>query len=167
MRATMDGCGRRSRRTRQRGPTRAPKRRATGRGKSFKTFSRKTSRAPKQRATRFANLQYPSSGNCRSPRRCASQRASARPQIAIQEIAKWMGEVTVGPIIYVVPRHKLGREIEAQFRRSRRQRQGVPRSQRHRPGKSGEEDVPKPGRRRAGDEVPRGHSHDLLQEARR
>jgi hypothetical protein len=69
-----------ARRTRQRGPTRAPKRRATGRGKLFKTFSRKTSRAPKQRATRFANLQYPPSGNCRSPRRCASQRASARPR---------------------------------------------------------------------------------------
>jgi hypothetical protein len=38
--------------------------------------------------------------------------------IAIQEIAKWMREVRVGPIIYVVPRHKLGQEIEAQFRAS-------------------------------------------------
>ena len=38
-----------------------------------------------------------------------------KTKIAIQEIAKWMGEVTVGPIIYAVPRHKLGREIEAQF----------------------------------------------------
>jgi hypothetical protein len=38
-----------------------------------------------------------------------------KTKIAIQEIAKWMGEVTVGPIIYAVPRHKLGREIERQF----------------------------------------------------
>ena len=38
-----------------------------------------------------------------------------KTKIAIQEIARWMGEVTVGPIIYAVPRHKLGREIEAQF----------------------------------------------------
>jgi hypothetical protein len=38
-----------------------------------------------------------------------------KTKIAIQEIARWMGEVTVGPIIYAVPRHKLGHEIEAQF----------------------------------------------------
>ena len=41
-----------------------------------------------------------------------------KTKIAIHEIARWMREVTVGPIIYVVPRHKLGQEIEAQFRAS-------------------------------------------------
>ena len=46
----------------------------------IQNFLEDASRAPKQRATRFANLQYPSSGNCRSPRPCASQRASARPR---------------------------------------------------------------------------------------
>jgi putative DNA primase/helicase len=38
-----------------------------------------------------------------------------KTQIAVQEIARWIHEVKVGPIIYAVPRHKLGHEIEAQF----------------------------------------------------
>jgi hypothetical protein len=38
-----------------------------------------------------------------------------KTQIAVQEIARWIREVTVGPIIYAVPRHKLGHEIKAQF----------------------------------------------------
>jgi putative DNA primase/helicase len=38
-----------------------------------------------------------------------------KTRIAIEEIAKWIHEVRVGPIIYAVPRHKLGCEIEAEF----------------------------------------------------
>ena len=38
-----------------------------------------------------------------------------KTQITIEELAKWLRIVTVGPIIYAVPRHQLGEEIRKQF----------------------------------------------------
>jgi hypothetical protein len=38
-----------------------------------------------------------------------------KTQITIEELVEWIREVSVGPVIYAVPRHKLSRKIEEQF----------------------------------------------------
>jgi bifunctional DNA primase/polymerase-like protein/primase-like protein len=38
-----------------------------------------------------------------------------KTKITIEELVEWIRDVSVGPVIYAVPRHKLGRKIEEQF----------------------------------------------------